>query len=199
MEDCRKKARRSAPTVATVVLATLALFALGLIHAVERSPALAADGSPAHAGDHPTSHVADGSPGHAAGPEANAYLMLTPGELEWGPVASMGEGAEIAFIEGDISREEPFTFRLRLQDGYEIRPHVHPEYERVTVLSGTLHFAHGEAFEPAVTRTLPVGSVAIMPPGEPMFGYAEGEVVIQLHGTGPWGIEYLDPADDPRQ
>jgi len=31
------------------------------------------------------------------------YMMLTPDELEWGPVASMGEGAEIAFIEGDIS------------------------------------------------------------------------------------------------
>jgi hypothetical protein len=125
-------------------------------------------------------------------------MMITAQELEWGPVASMGEGAEISFIEGDISRAEPFTFRLRLEDGYRILPHVHPEYERVTVLSGTLHFAHGEAFDPAGTRALPVGSVAIMPPGDPMFGYAEGEVVIQLHGTGPWGIEYLDPEDDPR-
>jgi hypothetical protein len=170
MKDGRRKARRDTPTVTALVLIAAGLLAAGLTHAAE-----------------------------GVGPGANAHLMLTPGELEWGPVASMGEGAEIAFIEGDISREEPFTFRLRLQDGYEIRPHVHPEYERVTVLSGTLHFAHGEAFEPAVTRTLPVGSVAIMPPGEPMFGYAEGEVVIQLHGTGPWGIEYLDPADDPRQ
>jgi hypothetical protein len=31
-----------------------------------------------------------------------------------------------------------------------------------------------------------------------MFGYTEEETVIQLHGTGPWGIQYLDPADDPR-
>lgn len=125
-------------------------------------------------------------------------MMITATDLEWGPVASMGEGAEIAFIEGDLSRNEPFTFRLRLEDGYRILPHVHPEYERVTVLSGTLHFAHGETFDPAATQTLPVGSVAIMPPGDPMFGYAEGEVVIQLHGTGPWGIEYLNPEDDPR-
>ncbi len=131
-------------------------------------------------------------------PMQDGHMMITPDELQWGPVASMGDGAEISFIEGDISQSEPFTFRLRLEDGYQILPHVHPEYERVTVLSGTLHFAHGSAFDPEATRELPPGSVAIMPPGEPMFGYAEGEVVMQLHGTGPWGIDYLDPADDPR-
>jgi hypothetical protein len=32
-----------------------------------------------------------------------------------------------------------------------------------------------------------------------MFGYTEEETIIQLHGTGPWGIEYIDPADDPRK
>lgn len=126
------------------------------------------------------------------------YMMMTPDEMEWGPVASMGEGAEITLIEGELDQEEPFTFRLRLEDGYEILPHIHPEYERVTVISGTLHFAHGETFEPDATRELEPGSVAIMPPGEPMFGYAEGEVIMQLHGNGPWGIEYVDPADDPR-
>ena len=128
----------------------------------------------------------------------DAPFFLLNSELDWGPIASMGEGAEIAFIEGDIGQGEPFTFRLRLQDGYRILPHVHPAYERVTVLSGTLHFAHGEQFDPGQAMELPVGSVAIMPPGDPMFGYAEGETIIQLHGTGPWGIEYIDPADDPR-
>ena len=98
----------------------------------------------------------------------------------------------------DISESEPFTFRLRLTDGYRILPHVHPAYERVTVLQGTLHFAHGEEFDKEQTRALPVGSVAIMPPGDPMFGYAEGETIIQLHGSGPWGIEYINPGDDPR-
>ncbi len=126
------------------------------------------------------------------------HMMMTPEQLRWGPVASMGEGAEIAFIEGDISQSEPFTFRLRMEDGYRILPHVHPAYERVTVLQGTLHFAHGREFDMGQTRELPVGSVAIMPPGDPMFGYAEGETVIQLHGTGPWGIEYINPEDDPR-
>ncbi|KAA0012758.1 cupin [Billgrantia pellis] len=129
----------------------------------------------------------------------DGHLLGTPDDLSWGPVGSMGEGAEIAIIEGDLSAEAPFTLRLRLADGYEIKPHVHPAYERVTVLEGTLHFAHGESFERKATQPLPVGGYAIMSPGDPMFGYADGETIIQLHGTGPWGIEYLDPADDPRQ
>ncbi|MCH8492159.1 MAG: cupin domain-containing protein [Idiomarina sp.] len=128
----------------------------------------------------------------------DGHMMITPDELKWGPVASMGEGAEIAFIEGDLSSEEPFTFRLRLADGYRILPHIHPAYERLTVLYGTLHFAHGEYFDESATHELPPGSVAIMPPGDPMFGYAEGETIIQLHGNGPWGIEYINPDDDPR-
>lgn len=126
------------------------------------------------------------------------HMMVTPEQLRWQPVASMGEGAQIALIEGDLSASEPFTFRLRFTDGYRILPHTHPAYERVTVLQGRLHFAHGREFDADATQALPVGSVAIMPTGHPMFGYAEGETVIQLHGTGPWGIEYVDPEDDPR-
>jgi hypothetical protein len=38
-----------------------------------------------------------------------------------------------------------------------------------------------------------------MPPGSAMFGYTKEDTVIQLHGIGPWGLTYLDPADDPRK
>lgn len=130
--------------------------------------------------------------------DGRAPMMLEPAELEWSDVASMAPPAQIALIEGDLSKEEPFTLRLRLPAGYQIDPHVHPAYERVTVLSGTLHFAHGEAFDRDATTALPEGAMAIMPPGAPMYGYTEEDTVIQLHGVGPWGIEYLDPADDPR-
>lgn len=126
------------------------------------------------------------------------HIMVKPTDLEWGPVGSMAPGAEISIIEGDLSKEEPFTMRLRLPADYVIAPHIHPEYERVTVLSGTFHFAHGEEIDRDKAKALPEGSVAIMAPGDPMFGYTEEEVVIQLHGTGPWGIEYLNPEDDPR-
>jgi hypothetical protein len=126
-------------------------------------------------------------------------MMVSPDKLTWGPVASMAPGAQIAILEGDLSKDVPFTFRLKLPAGFVIAPHVHPAYERVTVLSGTLHFAHGRKFDRDKTMKLPAGSMAIMSPGDPMFGYTEEETIIQIHGTGPWGIEYLDPADDPRK
>ncbi|MCL7944156.1 cupin domain-containing protein [Marinobacter sp. ATCH36] len=127
------------------------------------------------------------------------HTMVKPSELEWGPVGSMAPGAKISIIEGDLSKEEPFTMRLRLPADYVIAPHIHPAYERVTVLSGTFHFAHGEEVDRDKATALPEGSVAIMSPGDPMFGFTEEEVMIQLHGTGPWGIEYLNPEDDPRK
>lgn len=126
------------------------------------------------------------------------HMMVTPSDLEWGPVGSMAPGAQISIIEGDLAKEEPFTMRLKLPADYLIAPHIHPAYERVTVLSGTFHFAHGKEIDRDKASALPEGSVAIMSPGDPMFGYTEEEVVIQLHGTGPWGIEYLNPEDDPR-
>jgi quercetin dioxygenase-like cupin family protein len=128
----------------------------------------------------------------------DGHIMVNASDLKWGSIASMAPGAQIAIIEGDLSKEEPFTFRLKLPANYRIDPHIHPAYERVTVLSGELHFAHGKEFDRAKTQALEAGSVAIMPPGAPMFGYTEEETVIQLHGTGPWGIEYINPEDDPR-
>ena len=127
------------------------------------------------------------------------HVMVLPEELQWKAAPSVGPGAQIAVIEGPLDKEAPFTFRLKMPAGMKVAPHVHPAYERVTVLSGTFHFAHGKSFDRDETKALPPGSVAIMPPGAPMFGYTEEETVIQLHGTGPWGIRYLNPDDDPRK
>lgn len=134
-------------------------------------------------------------PGHSA----HGYVMTLPGQLVWAAAPSVGPGAQIAVIEGPLNKAVPFTFRLRMPANTKIAPHIHPAYERVTVLSGTLHFAHGDSFDAAKTVALTPGSVAIMPPGAPMFGYTKEETVIQLHGTGPWGLQYLNPADDPRK
>lgn len=131
--------------------------------------------------------------------DGQGHFMLGPTELEWSDVASMATPAQIAVIEGELSKKEPFTFRLRLPAGYRIDPHTHSAYERVTVISGTLHFAEGESFDRKRTTALAAGGMAIMPPGMPMYGYTKEDTVIQVHGVGPWGIEYVDPEDDPRK
>lgn len=126
------------------------------------------------------------------------HVIVDADDLQWNDVTSMAEGAKISVLEGKLDTKAPFTFRLKMPADFRLAPHIHPAYERVTVLQGTLHFAHGREFDRAATQAMKVGDFAVMPPGAPMFGYTEGETVIQLHGTGPWGIEYIDPADDPR-
>lgn len=127
------------------------------------------------------------------------HVMVTPAQLAWTDAPAVAPGAKIAVIEGPLNKAVPFTFRLRLPANARIAPHVHPAFERVTVLSGTFYFAHGDTFDAAKAQPLGQGSVAVMPPGAPMFGYTKEEAVIQLHGAGPWGITYLNPADDPRK
>ncbi|PWG63954.1 cupin domain-containing protein [Spiribacter halobius] len=136
--------------------------------------------------------------GHEAYDGKGAYFLDTS-EIEWSEVGSMAPPAKIAVLEGNPGKEEPFTFRLLLPAGYEIDPHDHPAYERVTVISGTLYFAHGEEFDRDAATALPAGSYAVLPPEAPMYGYVEEETVIQVHGTGPWGIDYLHPEHDPRR
>jgi quercetin dioxygenase-like cupin family protein len=125
--------------------------------------------------------------------------MVAPGQLTWADAPAVAPGAKIAVIEGPLNKAVPFTFRLKIPANSKIAPHTHPSFERVTVLAGTFYFAHGDSYDPAKTTALGPGSVAIMPPDTPMFGYTKQDTIIQLHGTGPWGLTYLNPADDPRK
>ena len=108
---------------------------------------------------------------------------------------------ETAVADRAISREiwAPFTMRLKFPANYRIPPHWHPAVERVTVLSGALYMGVGEKFDAGASQALKVGGLAIMPARSPHFAWTREETVIQLHGTGPWGITYLNPDEDPRK
>lgn len=135
-----------------------------------------------------------------AGDHGAGHLMVTPDELEWGPVASMPPGATGAVLEGDLAEAEDFTLRIRFPADYVIPLHTHPAVERVTVLEGTLYFGIGDTFDREAAKTLPPGTLAVMDVGVPMYGFTGDEpVVIQINGRGPWGIEYVNPEDDPRR
>jgi hypothetical protein len=43
------------------------------------------------------------------------------------------------------------------------------------------------------------GAYGHWPAGMQHFAWVKGETVIQLHGTGPWSIQYVNPDDDPRK
>jgi quercetin dioxygenase-like cupin family protein len=136
----------------------------------------------------------------AAAQEMDEPVMLTPAEITWAPgPPSMPPGSQIAILEGAPAQEGLVTMRLAFPADYQLAPHTHSNIERVTVISGTLYFGHGEQMEPAKAKELPAGSFFLFPPDTPMFGFTrDQETVIQLNVEGPWDVSYLNPEDDPR-
>jgi quercetin dioxygenase-like cupin family protein len=126
-------------------------------------------------------------------------MLYTPKAVKWmdGP-PSLPTGAKFAVLEGDPTKEGPFTMRLKVPNGYRIPPHTHPKTERVTVISGTFRLGMGETFDASKMEDLPAGTYGFWPAGMKHYAAAKGETVVQLHGVGPWQIHYLNPADDPR-
>lgn len=131
--------------------------------------------------------------------ETGDMHLYPPTTIEWkqGP-AALPPGAKMAALEGDPTKEGPFVVRFQFPAGYHVAPHTHPKTERVTVISGTLYLAAGEALDRKSAKSLPAGSFGFWPAGMKHTAWSEGETVIQLHGIGPWQINYVNPADDPR-
>lgn len=127
------------------------------------------------------------------------HVSYPPGDVPWkdGP-ASFEAGSQVAILEGDPGADGVFTLQLKLPDGFAIRPHWHPNVERVTVLQGTFLLGAGEQMNRESAERLPTGSYTAMPPGMVHYALAEGETIIQLTSVGPWEINYVNPADDPR-
>ena len=89
------------------------------------------------------------------------------------------------------------TAPLKFPANYEIPVHWHPAVERATVLSGTFNIGMGDKLDRQKTTALAAGSASIMQPNMNHFGWSKEETVLQLNTMGPWGINYVVPADDP--
>ncbi|WP_374073564.1 cupin domain-containing protein [Bdellovibrio bacteriovorus] len=126
------------------------------------------------------------------------HIMLKPQEIKWQDApAALPPGAKTAVLYGDPSTSGPFSMRIKMPAKYLIPPHFHPQDENVTVISGTLMMGIGDDAKNKA-MALPAGSFARMKTGTHHFAKADKETVVQLNGMGPWGITYINPADDPR-
>jgi quercetin dioxygenase-like cupin family protein len=136
---------------------------------------------------------------HDPSEDMGMHGISVPGEIVWkaGP-PSLPPGTHYAVLEGDPTREGPFTMRIKAPDGYRIPPHTHPRVERVTVIQGSFNLGMGRIFDLKATREMPAGTYGYWPAGMEHFAWAKGETIVQLHGMGPWVINYINPADDPR-
>lgn len=129
----------------------------------------------------------------------SSHRMIAAKDLKWADVPSLPAGAKIAVIEGPMSEAVPFTVRLSLPANHQLPAHVDPAVERVTVLSGAFYVGMGDKADTAKATAVGRGDMMIMLANTPHFGLTKEATVLQLHGTGPWGITDLNPADDPRK
>ena len=119
--------------------------------------------------------------------------------LKWadGP-PSLPAGVQMAVVSGNPGKKGPFTIRLKMPADYAVPPHSHPTNEVVKVLAGTLHYGMtGKLMGGA--KTLTVGHSVTMKAKMTHWVHAPAAATVQVSGTGPFQITYVDPKDDPRK
>ncbi len=134
----------------------------------------------------------------AVAQEPKTHIALTGAEMKWGPAPpSLKKGAELAVVSGNPAAAGPFVIRLKVPAGYIIAPHWHPTDEHVTVISGTFAVGMGEKFDAKAMKEMPAGSYGMLPAEMRHYAMAKTAAIVQVHGTGPFVLNYVNPADDP--
>lgn len=130
---------------------------------------------------------------------SGAEKVVLPQDVKWGPApASLPAGAQAAVLYGDPSKEGLFALRVKIPKDYFIPPHTHPHAEIVTILTGGFSLGMGPKADRRAAKPLGAGGFMAMPPQVAHYVFSDQETVLQITSTGPWGIDYVDPRDDPR-
>ena len=137
---------------------------------------------------------------HAQMGAAPAHRVVAVADMTWvdGPPA-LPPGQKVAVLSGNPAEAGPYVLRAQIPAGYRIAPHWHPTAENLTVLSGTFAVGMGETFDEKGLQDMTAGSYALMPAEMRHYAVARTPVVLQVHGVGPFVLNYVNPADDPRQ
>jgi len=123
----------------------------------------------------------------------DAHKIVQYGDLKWTPIM---KGCDLAGVSGDPHAEgAPFVLRIRCSDGTKIPAHWHPADENLTVLKGTFLVAMGEAFDESKLQTMNVGNFIQMPKEMRHFALCKGETIVQVHGAGPFKMNWVNPAE----
>lgn len=132
----------------------------------------------------------DGEIHHTAVPSDE--IVFQPGP------PTLPEGVEFAVLHGNPAEKGPFVMRLKFPAGFVIPPHMHPEEEHVTVISGGFGVGAGEVYDESKAPILAPGSFVQIPVGMAHVARTEEESVVQINARGPFGITYVNTEDDPR-
>jgi hypothetical protein len=140
----------------------------------------------------------------ASGARADEQMKMKPTavsvnakELKWGDAPpDLPKGMQISVMYGDPFKAGPYAMRLKMPDGYKIPPHWHTQDEQLTILQGSFVLHMGDTMK-AEAHTLDAGGYHFLPGKMHHAAEVKGDTVVQMQGTGPFDIHYLNPADNP--
>jgi quercetin dioxygenase-like cupin family protein len=127
----------------------------------------------------PSQELVHDSAAHDVAPTA------TPRFMPLGPIAG-----DVEILHGHPDSTGPFAMRILELAGTIVPPHTHPVDEHITVVKGTWYFGIGETFDSTALRKLKTGDYAFAPKGTTMFAMSPDEAVVQIHGNGPFHIDW---------
>jgi hypothetical protein len=67
------------------------------------------------------------------------------------------------------------------------------------VLSGTFNIGMGDTLDESKGQAVPAGGFFQTTKTMHHYAWFAEDTILQLHGIGPGGIVYINPADDPRK
>jgi quercetin dioxygenase-like cupin family protein len=135
----------------------------------------------------------------AAADAVPAHVLTPPKAIKWVPFIPGGPGVKAAVVSGDPEKPGPFVLRIKSPAGAKVPPHWHPGDEHITVISGTFAVGMGDVFDARKLTPLPAGSYALLPREMHHFAQSRTPTIVQVHGTGPFQVNFVNPSDDPRR
>jgi quercetin dioxygenase-like cupin family protein len=132
-------------------------------------------------------------------PDQAVFRSVLSEDVDWEPFPAFPPTARLAVVVGHPSEPGPYVVRVKLPSGEKLMPHWHREDRVYTVISGVFYIGLGEEFDEGKLQAYPPGAVVVLPARTHHFHWAKsGEYVTQVTAIGPISLEYVHPADDPR-
>ncbi len=138
--------------------------------------------------------------GSVSAQDAMKVIRVTPDALVWKDNPNIPKGAQVAVLQGDPTKAEVVVQRVKFPANYKVPPHTHPYAENITVISGRVGLGMGEKFDAKDGAMVTAGAFFSQPEKHAHYVWTGKEgAIIQVQFTGPGGINYINPEDDPRK
>jgi hypothetical protein len=110
------------------------------------------------------------------------------------PLKEMPSQQWIEAVQGNMGvAGQPFVIRIHNDAGFIVLPHTHVEDENIVVVKGIWSLGMGNEFNSGGLESVTVGDYLFVPKGMAHFAWSKTETIIQVHGIGPFVINYVDP------